>query len=149
MFDKFVIKIPKLKGGNLVDMTFSFLEFYSEHWITLFCKRKYRKYILPVYFIPFIPISIQKKVYVEDASLNKNALKYKLLCDGIYSLTDNGNTECNITMFEDCYWNNVGVDNGQPVLIDYGIFHASESLAKCENVYWNIYNFLRDMLYIR
>ena len=119
ILDKYVIKFPK----SILKIT----DIYSEQYGYITCGKRFRKYLCPSYFIPFIPIIIQPKANVLNTSNDKEYYHLKRLC---WRITENQIGKFGV--FTDSKPNNFGYYKGKLVKIDFGF-----------DYYW--YNFKIDI----
>lgn len=106
IFNKIVIKVPRIKQGIGAIL--------SEQYGYIKTPKKYKQYLLPIYFIPFIPITIQRKVEIcSDDMLD-------IICDKFLKIIGEGVSS---EIFYDIKPCNFGYYKGDIVKIDYDFIY--------------------------
>jgi len=124
VFDKFVIKVPRLYK-NLMDSIRSVFACYTEIYNGIFSKKEEKKYLLPLYSPIILPVIIQPKVKVlEDTSIS--IMANDLAHDFCIRTESEFGESCG--KFGDIKADNLGYWKGRLVKIDYDSIYCIHNL---------------------
>lgn len=105
VYDKWVIKLPRFFNRDCLARV------YAEHFNYIITKPKVKKYLLRIWFIPFIPITFQRKVKVIRKQRQVDFFVRTLHNDKI-SIYEN-------EVLQDLKCDNLGMYKGKIVKIDF------------------------------
>lgn len=101
----------------------SILEVYTEKGYWLFSSKEKRKYLLPVYYFPIIPIVIQPRVKVLNNGISgDDELAHEFLKEIELTFGESS------YQFSDIKADNLGWYNGKIIKIDYGFPYVIHNL---------------------